>query len=104
MDIEELYDWANSVEEGDVDDVDFLEVVTERMILQTVEVNGNRDRDYIKEYIENMRAYDSYRYRNYMLQNEPWVNFKISIDIPESDGGGSFNTFLSIDDAIFLNI
>ncbi len=104
LDIEELYDWANSVEEGDVDDVDFLEVVTERMILQTVEVNGNRDRDYIKEYIENMRAYDSYRYRNYMLQNEPGVNFKITIDIPESDGGGSFDTFLSIDDAIFLNI
>ena len=74
------------------------------MIAYTVSINGNYDRNYIKNYIDNMRAKDAYAYRTYVSENRPGVNFNITINIPERDGGGSFDTFLTIDDTIFLNI
>ena len=39
-----------------------------------------------------------------MSDNVPGVNLEITIPIPESQGGGSFTTFLSIGDTIFANI
>ena len=50
-----------------------------------------------------MRAKESMDYRNYFVDNKPGVDFKFDVNIPESDGGGSFATFLRIDDTIFIN-
>ena len=83
---------------------EYEEVITKQMIKYTVSVNGNTDRKYIENFINNMRAKDAYAYRTYVLNNKPGVDFHITINIPESDGGGSFDTFLAIDDAVFLNI
>lgn len=78
--------------------------LTDRMVAQTMAVNGNTDREYIRLYIENMIAKDAFTYRKYMSDNVPGVNLEITIPIPESQGGGSFTTFLSIGDTIFANI
>lgn len=77
--------------------------ITEQMIMHTVSVNGNEDRDYVRNYIENMRTKTAMNYRNYFADNKPGVDFNFTVNIPESDGGGSFNTFLRIDDTIFIN-
>ena len=51
-----------------------------------------------------MRTKEAIKYRNYIDDNIPGMNLKIKINIPESDGGGSFETFLGIYDTIFLTI
>ena len=77
--------------------------ITDQMILHTVSVNGNNDREYVKNYIENMRSMDAIAYRKYFTENKPGVDFTIKVNVPESDGGGSFDTFLRYDDTIFIN-
>ena len=87
----------------DSDDTDvYPKTVTEQMIMHTVSINGNTDEEYIRNFIENMRAGDARKYRDYIVNNRPGVDFNIKIDVPKSDGGGSFNTFLRIDDSIFI--
>ena len=73
------------------------------MIRYTVSVNGNKDRGYIKTFIENLRSGDALDYRNFISENRPGVDFKITINRPESDGGGSFDTFLRLDNTVFIN-
>lgn len=82
----------------------YTTIITDRMVAQTMAVNGNTDREYIKNYIENMLAKDSLDYRKFLVENTPGVNLEITVPIPESLGGGSFNTFLSIGDTIFSNV
>ena len=84
--------------------VGFLSTITEQMISYTKSINGNTDREYICNYINNMRAKDAYKYRTYVSSNQPGVNLIITVNVPESDGGGSFSTFLSVNDSIFLNL
>ena len=78
--------------------------ITDRMFAQTMSINGNTDREYIKNYIENMRAKDAIEYRKYLSDNIPGVDLNITIPIPESMGGGSFDTFLSIGETVFINV
>ncbi|MCD8208434.1 MAG: hypothetical protein LUD72_10890, partial [Bacteroidales bacterium] len=78
--------------------------ITEQMIAYTMSVNGNTDREYIREFIENMRAGDAREYRTYVSKNRPGVDFSMKVNIPESDGGGSFTTFLRLDNTAFINL
>ena len=78
--------------------------ITDRMVAQTMSVNGNEDREFIKGYVENMRAKDAIEYRKYTSENVPGVDLNITIPIPESMGGGSFDTFLSVGETIFVNV
>ena len=104
-DIEEINNWINNIDiKTKETSAPYTLTNTERMIKHVVSINGNTDRDYIRQYIENIRTMDSYRLRNYISHNTPGVDMEITITIPESDGGGSFTTFLGIDDAIFLNV
>ena len=93
-----------SVKENLIDEKNVISVITDRMIAYTVSINGNTDRNYIKKYIENMRSNDAYRYRNMYNENIPGVDFKLTVNVPESDGGGSFTTFLKLGNDVFLNI
>ena len=105
LDIEDIYEWSNDINDDINDESDVLfNAITESMVIRTVSVNNNTSEEYIRGYIENMRAQDAYDYRKYMEENIPGVNFKINVNIPESDGGGSFETFLRIDDFIFRNV
>ena len=81
-----------------------IEAITNKLQLSVVSVNGNEDRDFINGYIENMRSKDAYAYRTYVNDNTPGVNLKIKVNVPQSDGGGTFDTFLGIDDYVFGNI
>lgn len=99
-----LYEWVNNLDESLSSESITANIITEEMIMRTISVNGNTDLQFIRNYIENLRAKDAYEYRKYILNNAPGVDFKINVTIPESDGGGSFETFLRIDDYIFRNI
>lgn len=98
-----IREWVGESEQGDSEEI-YSKAVTENMIKYTMEVNGNTDREYIRNYVENMRAMDARKYRDFVSDNRPGVDLSVSIPIPESDGGGSFETFLNISDTIFINV
>ena len=79
-------------------------MITNRLEMSIVSINGETDRKYISKYVKNMNVKDSLMLRRYILENEPGVNFEIEIERPLSLGGGSFKTFLEWDDSVFLNI
>ena len=83
---------------------DYMEIITETMKSYTVSINGNSDRDYINKYIDNMRSLYAKAYMDYVAGHQPGVDFKFKVNIPQSDGGGSFETFLAIDDTIFITV
>ena len=78
--------------------------VTFGMMLSVVEYNGNRERAYVEDRVRKMPAYDALAFRRYVSANEPAMDFNITVQRPESLGGGSFDTFLQLDATLFLNI
>lgn len=99
-------DIAGAVEENVSDEQQqkmFPKSITEQMLMYTKSVNGNEDPEYIRSYVENMRSKEALDYRNYILNNRPGLDLSITINVPESDGGGSFDTFLRLDDSVFIN-
>lgn len=101
-DIEEIKDIVGDNLEENTENF-YPNTITEQMFMHTVSINGNKDREFIKNYIENMRTKSAMDYRNYFINNVPGVDFNFTVNIPESDGGGSFSTFLRIEDTIFIN-
>jgi hypothetical protein len=93
-----------NVTTSDVEKVIYSTYITDRMTAQTMSINGNTDREYIKGYVENMRAQEAIEYRKYISEHIPGVDLNVTIPIPESMGGGSFDTFLSIGETIFINV
>ena len=67
-------------------------------------VDGITERQYINDFIKKMNVKDSTALRRYMTQNEPGVDYNIEVERPASLGGGSFKTFLQLDQFLFLNI
>ena len=102
-DIDEIKDIVGT-DIPEVEEDVYPNTITEQMIMHTVSINGNSDKEFIKNYIENMRTKEAMDYRNYFVNNRPGVDFNFEVNIPESDGGGSSATFLRIDDTIFINI
>ena len=82
----------------------YSRIITNRLEMSIVSVNGDNNPNNIAKYVRNMGAKDSLMLRRYILENEPGINFEIEIERPVSLGGGSFKTFLEWDDAVFLNI
>jgi hypothetical protein len=82
----------------------YLKNVTYLLEKSIISINGVGDKNYIKKYIVNMPAFDSRAIRQYITENTPGVDFRVSVNRPESLGGGSFETFLELDPTIFLNI
>jgi hypothetical protein len=58
---------------------------------QIVEVNGNRDKDYISEFIDTMRLMDSKELRKYINSIECGIDTNVTFGTP---GGGSVTRFL----------
>lgn len=104
--IDIINDWIDTIKaENNVDiDAAYTNSVTNRMIAHTCSINGEKNPNFIKSYIENMRTKEAIKYRTYIDDNIPGVNLKIKVNIPESDGGGSFESFLGIYDTIFLSV
>lgn len=85
-------------------DFSFSHELTDKLIMQTVSINNIRDYDYIKNYILNMNVRDAKAYRTYMRDNEPGVDYNITVERPLSLGGGSIKSFLQLDQFIFVTV
>ena len=60
--------------------------------------------DFLLNPMANELGYSVETLRKYINENEPGMDFEITVERPESLGGGSFKTFLDWDDSVFLNI
>ena len=85
-------------------DLSFTHELTDKLILQTVSVNGINDVDYVKNYIINLNVKDAKSYRDYMRDNEPGLDYNIDVERPLSLGGGSLKSFLQLDQFIFITV
>lgn len=57
-------------------------LVTERYLLQIMEVNGNRDKTYISRFISAMPTKDSLFFREYNRQIEPGIDLNYTFECP----------------------
>lgn len=104
-----LYDAKRNInkwaEKLDVDnDLGYTHKLTNRLELSIVSINGESDRDFIAEYVQNMNVRDALAIRRYISENEPGLDYAVTVERPESLGGGSMPVFLSLDEYVFLNI
>lgn len=97
-----LESWGDKMDEDE--SIKFNHTLTNRLNLLVMAVDGITDKKYIYDFIRTMPVRDSAALRKYMTQNEPGVDYNITIKKPESLGGGSVNTFLQLDQFLFLNI
>lgn len=112
MDAEKKIKIRNSIRaiEGWADDVEgegetmFTHDLTNKLCQLVMSVDGITDRKYIEEFIMKMNVKDSSSLRIYIGKNEPGIDYNITVERPESLGGGSFETFLQLDKFLFLNI
>ena len=88
--------------EDEGDDVYYSHELTNRLIMSTVSVNGVTDRKFIVNYVVNMKLKDATDYRKYILDNEPGIDYNVTVQRPESLGGGSVETFLRLSQFIFV--
>ena len=94
--------WGESID--DENSQKFNHTLTNRLNLLVMAVDGITDRKYISDFIMKMNVRDSSALRKYIQKNEPGVDYNITVERPESLGGGSFTTFLQLDQFLFLNI
>ena len=99
--IRTLESWSDKIDE---EELLYTHLVTNRLEMAIMSVNGITDRDYIKQYVRNMNVKDSSALRKYITDNEPGLDYNITVEKPESLGGGSMPAFLQLDQLIFLNI
>jgi hypothetical protein len=100
--IRAIENWGENMDEENA--LKFNHTLTNRLNLLIMAVDGITDRKYISDFIKRMNVRDSAALRKYMNQNEPGVDYSIEIEKPESLGGGSYKTFLQLDQFLFLNI
>ena len=100
---DEAYD--EIVKDYDINkDKTFSRALTNALTLQTVSINGIKDRKYISDYIMNMNVRDAAEYRKYVSNNEPGIEYNVKVERPKSLGGGSIDTFLQLSQFIFINL
>lgn len=100
--IRTIESWGDNMDEDNA--MLFTHNLTNRLNLLIMAVDGITDRDYISDFIKRMNVRDSSALRKYMTANEPGIDYNIEVERPESLGGGSFKTFLQLDQFLFLNI
>lgn len=99
--IRTLERWADKIDD---EELKFNRSLTNRLNLLVMAVNGITDRNYVLDFIKKMRVKDSSALRKYMSENEPGIDYEIEVERPKSLGGGSFKTFLQLDQFLFLNL
>ena len=95
--------WKDKLTDAGEQNVAFTNLITNRMQLMIMEVNGNRDRQFIYKYIMGMNVRDASAFRKYVNEHEPGPDFNIDVERPESLGGGTISVFLQLDQYLFLN-
>jgi hypothetical protein len=94
--------WAEKI--TDENESAYTHKLTNRLELSIVSINNIEDREYIADYVQNMNVRDALAIRKHILNNEPGLDYNVTVERPESLGGGSMPVFLSLDEYIFLNI
>ena len=94
--------WSDKIEVNN--DLGYTHSLTNKLELSIVSINGEKDREYISDYVNNMNVRDAVSLRRYISENEPGLDYSIIVERPESLGGGSMPVFLSLDEYVFLNI
>lgn len=94
--------WGEDIDNEN--ELKFNHALTNKLNLLIMAVDGITDKKYIYDFIKRMNVRDATALRRYMLENEPGVDYNIEIERPKSLGGGSFKTFLKLDQFLFLNI
>lgn len=100
--IRTIENWAEDIDSEE--EALYNHALTNKLNLLVMAIDGITDKNYIEEFIRKMNVRDSSALRQYMLKNEPGVDYSITVERPESLGGGSFETFLQLDKFLFLNI
>lgn len=100
--VKTISEYSNSISVDD--DILFSHSVTNKLAESIVSINGVTDRKYINEYVMYMNVRDSSALRRYITDNEPGIDFNVTVEKPASLGGGSLTMFLTLDQFIFLNI
>jgi hypothetical protein len=95
-------EWISTIDDEEM--LGYTNIVTNRLEMSIVSINGNINRDYIFEYVSNMNVKDSLELRKHITNNQPGLNYNIEIERPEGLGGGSVPIFLKLDETIFLNV
>lgn len=98
--IKSLEDWSDNI---DTDTAQYTHAVTNRLEREIMSVDGITDRNYIHNFVNGMKVKDSKALRTYISDNEPGLDYNLTIEKPASLGGGSMNVFLQLDTFIFLN-
>lgn len=101
--IDYIYEWANNDAVIKDEDTLYSNFMTDSLIKRTVSINGIEDMDTISEYINGLRISDARKYREFIFKNIPGIDFSISMEIPESDGGGSFESTFQYGETIFIS-
>lgn len=94
--------WYEKIEVDN--EMGYTHTLTNRLELSIVSINGNDDREYISEYVQKMNVRDALALRRFITDNEPGLDYTVTVERPESLGGGSMPVFLSLDEYVFLNI
>ena len=81
------------LEEDKKNNVPVNNMATYTMEHLIVEVNGNRDRNFIREYVNSIRIRDAKEFSDYVTKIECGVDMNITVKTP---GGGSIETFLPL--------
>lgn len=99
--IRTIESWGNAMDEEN--QALYTHTLTNRLNLLIMSVDGITDKKYISEFIMRMPVRDSAALRKYITENEPGIDYNITIERPQSLGGGSFQSFLQLDKFLFLN-
>lgn len=69
-------------------------------VLQTqiVEVNGNKDKTFINNYVKKLRLMDASKFRDYVERIDCNIDLRVNVGTP---GGGSVSTFLPLNTKFF---
>jgi hypothetical protein len=81
------------VAEDEKNEIPVNSVITYRLERQIVDVNGNRDKGFIKDFIEKMRVRDSKELKDYIEKIDCGVDLAIEVKTPR---GESISTFLPL--------
>ena len=101
--IDYIYDWANNDAILKNEETLYSNFMTSSLIKRIVSINGSDDPKIIEDYINNLRITESKKIREYIFNNNPGIDFSLTISIPESDGGGSFESTFQYGETIFIS-
>lgn len=98
LSIKETEELTNQIKEREENE-EYSTEITDSLKTITISVNDNTDRDFISQYVDNMRAEDAFLYRGFVSDNIPRIDSKIKLN---GKDGKEVYVQLLIDDAIFL--